>query len=444
MNQQSLSGLPPRPLCARVCGFGTLRRFLLVLCCGSSLAWGQSPTPPVEAPARDRVAQLVRQLESGQAQLEWDETFGWLPSVLQQLEISPDSQTLVFSKTSLQLTRIHPRSPRAVYFNDEVYLGYVLDGEVLELAAVDPLQGAAFYTLSQQPDQPAIKGAGSQCLTCHESHKTQQVPGFLVRSVFPKASGHPEYRLGTQPTDHRTPFIDRFGGWYVTGQHGAMRHRGNATLTTTQADSLDREAAANLAEVARIHQPDRYLRNTSDIVALMTLEHQSQFHNFVARATTETHAALQYQIEMNRLLEREPDYQSDSTQRRIRGAAEDLVRYLFFVDEYVLTSPVQGKPEFVEQFLSRAVRDDQGRSLRDLDLQTRLLKYPCSYLVYTDAFLQMPVEVRQIVLERMREILEGRDTSKPFRHLSPDQRREILEILEQTHPLFAPATETAS
>lgn len=398
--------------------------------------------PPIDyetTEPNDRVAKLIQQLESGEATLAWDDEHGWLPDLLSKLEIPSTSQSLVFSKTSLQTRKIDPTSARAVYFNEDVYLGFIRNGDFVEIAAVDPVQGAIFYKLDQgKTREPKIKRATAKCLACHQSHRTQDVPGFLTRSVYPKNSGHPEFRLGTTPTDHRTEFLSRFGGWYVTGQHGSMRHRGNVFLdpASDTPDVLDREAGANLGELPSVSDPDQYLEPTSDIVALMIMEHQTQFHNFVTQASYTTRQARHYQTEMNKIMERDPDYESESTRRRIRTAAEKLVEYTLFCDEFQLTSPVSGSPGFIEDFSRTAVRDSKGRSLKDLDLNSRLLKYPCSYLIYTDAFCSLPEEVLELVKTRMLEVLEGHDDSEKFQHLGEQDRAAILEILKTTHPVF--------
>ena len=416
--------------------------FLLLVSAGTVNAQTDINFPPIDyetTEPNDRVATLIKQLESGEKTLAWDEKHGWLPDLLSKLEIPRTSQSLVFSKTSLQTRKIRPSSARAVYFNEDVYLGFIRDGDFLEIAAVDPVQGAIFYKLDQgKSSQPKITRATAKCLACHQSHRTQDVPGFLVRSVYPKDSGHPEFRLGTTPTDHRSEFLSRFGGWYVTGQHGSMRHRGNVVLDS-ESDGpgvLDREAGANLEELPGVSDRDQYLEPTSDIVALMIMEHQTQYHNYVTQASYTTRQALHYQTEMNKIMERDPDYQLESTARRIRSAAEKLVEYTLFCGEYQLTSPVSGSAGFVEDFSRTAIRDQKGRSLKDLDLKTRLLKYPCSYLIHSEAFCSLPEEVLEVVKARMLEVLEGRDDSEKFQHLSEQDRNAILEILRATHPVF--------
>jgi hypothetical protein len=176
----------------------------------------------------------------------------------------------------------------------------------------------------------------------------------------------------------------------------------------------------------------------------MLLEHQTQMHNFVTAASYETRRALYYQASMNRALEREADYQSDSTRRRIQSAVDDLVEYLFFVDEFEFTSPVRGNSSFSEVFQRAGIRDSKGRSLRDLDLQTGLLKYPCSFLVYSKSFAALPDEAMRLVRQKMLSVLQGEETSRQFSHLTAEDRGAILEILVETHPLFREASLSAT
>ena len=200
----------------------------------------QFERPPIDyhnAPVNDAVAQLAKRLASGETKLDYQPTLGYLPAVLKELNIPVDSQSLVFSKTSLQLMRISPKHPRAIYFNDDIYVGYCDNGDVLELAATDKQQGAIFYTISQKEvASPKIVRDRGNCLACHASSRTQNVPGYLVRSVFPDASGQPRYGNGTYLTDHTSEFPKRWGGWYVTGTHGSMRHMGNTNYLNGTTD----------------------------------------------------------------------------------------------------------------------------------------------------------------------------------------------------------------
>jgi hypothetical protein len=405
--------------------------------CGfSQMEYERPPIDYLNTEVHDPVAQLASRIESGQAELVYEPQFGYLRSVLQSLDISVHSQTLVFSKTSLQLHRISPRQPRALYFNDNVYVGYCQRGDVLELAATDANQGATFYTLSQtEESKPRFVRDSGACLSCHASNRTQRVPGYLVRSVLVDAAGHPKLGSGSFTTDHTSEFKDRWGGWYVTGHHGEMRHMGN-TICGTDETEFDRDAGANVEALADRFRTSNYLTPHSDIVALMVLEHQTQMHNAIAAANYETRAALHQSFEMNGLLDRPADHVSESATRRIDASADRVLRYLLFCDEFQLTDRVTGSTPFSQEFTALGNRDSQGRSLREFDLQRRLFKYPCSYLIYSDAFRGLPDLVRQQILSRLLAILDGRDSSPEFAHLSDDTRRDILEILRDTMPEF--------
>ena len=429
MNLQTLPAFTMRILTVAALVLATTSRL------AAQLEFENEPINYHTTPTTDRIALLIDAIEKGEKKLTWDETHGWLPSMLEQLDVPRSSQTLVFSKTSLQLSKISTHRPRALYYNDDTYVGWVQRGDVVELGAVDPVQGTIFYTLKQTNHQPPdIRRDRGNCLVCHASTRTKGVPGLLVRSVFPAENGQPHFGLGTITTDHTTPFDQRFGGWYVTGNHGAMRHRGNAIADDSVDDPIDPEPGANLSKLDHLIRVQPYLEPGSDLVSLMLLEYQSQMHNVITRASYESRRALHYDSVMNAALDREPDFRSDVTQRRISSEGDRLLRYLFYCDEYALKGPVEGTSAFVEDFQKRGPRDKQGRSLRDFDLKTRMFRYPLSYLIYSEAFDVLPVAVRSYVEARMAEILAGKDESEEFAHLSEADRRAISEILRDTRP----------
>ena len=118
------------------------------------------------------------------SQLPNDAERGYLPSLLRALDVPASSQTLVFSKTSLQLDRIAPWSPRALYFNDNVYLGWVQGGPIMELASVDPKLGTVFYTIGQDPSgAPRFEREGHTCLVCHDSSSVTGAAGRVGAMV---------------------------------------------------------------------------------------------------------------------------------------------------------------------------------------------------------------------------------------------------------------------
>ncbi len=389
----------------------------------------------------DPVAELSRQIEKKVVHLEFDERHGWLPSLLERLEISPDSQLLVFSKTSMQVNKISPRRPRAIYFNDDVYVGWVQHGNI-EIAATDPQKGAVFYSVEQQSASLRIVADNGGCLTCHATHRTQGVPGYLVRSVFCDFNGWPRTGTRTYISDQTTQFHKRYGGWYVTGSHGDMRHMGNVIAADrSQPEFVDRQAGANRLQLDGILDTTDYLTGHSDLVALMILEHQSQMHNLMAVANFQTRIA---EAEVATLRQNPiatgTGLANTAAAQRIDATVERLLRYLLFADEQRLTCPVAGSSGFADWFQARAAvekqLDSHGRSLRDLDLVTRIFKYPCSYLIYSPAFDGLPSSVLERIQVRLSAILNAPAAPEGYEHLSDQDRRQIWEILRDTKPDF--------
>ena len=385
-----------------------------------------------KAPAEDAIARLQRRIDAGEVKLQADDNFGYLRSVLRALAVPESSQVLVFSKTSFQAPRIAPRTPRALYFNDQVSVGFVRTGDVLEFASLDPKLGVVFYTLDQEPTARPRFDRRDTCLQCHQSGGTLGVPGLVVRSVFPDSTGMPLFHAGTFVTDHRSPLKERWGGWYVTGTHGSQSHMGNAVVEDrNQPDRLQSEGAQNLCDLHTKIDTGAYLTPHSDIVSLMTLEHQTQMVNLLVRVGWEARLALHDSAAINKALGR-PDEVSESSTHRINSAAEELVDYLLFSGETRLTAEIKGTSDFAKEFSKAGPKDSQGRSLREFDLRTRMFRYPCSYMIYSEAFDKMPGAVKDRIYRRMWEVLSGKDTSAPFAHLSPADRKAIYEILRAT------------
>ena len=382
----------------------------------------------------NRVEELKAAIESGQRTLQKTPEFGYLPDLLKALEVPVESQTLVFSKTSLQMRRISPRTPRAIYFNDDVYVGFCQSGDVLEISAVDPKLGTVFYSVDQHsPDQPAIQRQTESCLVCHSSSRMEGVPGHIIRSLYVDAGGQPLLSAGSRTVDHTTPVKDRWGGWYVTGTHGAQKHLGNLVIRGRDVEEpVDNSEGQNVTDLKFRVNPDRYLSAHSDIVALMVLEHQALVHNRLTKASFETRQALAYDEMMRKMLDKPEGELLESTVRRIQSVSERLVEALLFVNEAKLTEPLKGTSGYAEQFATQGPKDDQGRSLRDLDMSTRMLKYPCSYLIYSEAFEQLPTAAKDCVLQKLWDVVSGTDVSEKYSHLSQDDRRAIREILLQT------------
>lgn len=383
----------------------------------------------------DAVARLQQQINNGEIKLEYSEKNGYLESLLKVLQVPASSQGLVFSKTSFQLHRISPNNPRAIYFNDKVYVGWVRGGDLLEVATVDPQLGGVFYMLEQTKTAKPRFVRNDECLQCHSSNATRNVPGFMVRSVYPDERGYPIAPLGSHITNHTSPLIERWGGWYVTGTHGEARHAGNLLFNeSSNPERPEQLTGANLTSLDRKFTPTSYLSAHSDIVALMVLEHQTQMHNLITRLNYETRLALHNQQVMDEALQRKGDELSDSTRRRIERAADDLLRYMLFVGEARWQSPVSGTTTFAKDFAAAGQRDKQGHSLRDLDLQRKLFRYPCSYLIYSEAFDALPKPALDYLYRQLWLALTGQTTDKDLLALPPEERNSVLEILRATKP----------
>ncbi len=389
--------------------------------------YGSVPTNEITA--------LQQRLNAGAVHLQFSRKNGYLSSVLQNLKIPISTQTLVFSKTSFQHDLISPRTPRALYFNERTYIGWVQNGSVLEVATQDPKLGTVFYTLNQQPDgNPKFERKTDECLECHDSNGTAGVPGLLMRSVYADYSGQPIFSLGSYTTTDQSPLSERWGGWYVTGMHGSQLHMGNQSVINADPSlPLDLRQGANLATLKGKVNTAAYLAKTSDIGALMVIAHQVHMHNLITKAGYETRRALRYNEVMNQALTRPAGTVSESTRHRIEGAGESLVQGMFFVKEEPLKSKIIG----TSGFQPSSPKDDTGRSLADLDLSKRLFKYPCSFLIYSLEFDALPDIMKNYIYRRMHEILYEKDASSAFLQLSPSDRRNILHILNNTKPDFA-------
>ena len=364
------------------------------------------------------VRRLSDAVGAGQAPLAFEnESRGYLQAVLKALDIGTDSQVLVFSETSKQARYIAPSHPRAVYFNDTVAVGWVPGAEVLEVAAHDAEQGVSFYALTQKPAARPQLTREIGCLLCHLTWDTLAVPGFTTLSTFPMSDDPNAYAQGVV-VDHRTPLAERWGGWYVTGRLVPSRHLGNLPVIRPEAElSRPASAAPRLESVAsKLAAPEIYPSATSDVAALMVFNHQTHAANLLTWVGWETRVALAEHKPLD----------------RVDDAVRDLVDYFLFVDEAPVVSPIAGTSGFAEAFAARGPRDPQGRSLRQLDLRTRLMRFPCSYMIYSPAFDALPPVARDKVYARLWRVLSGQDPDRRYAKLSAADRRAVVEILRAT------------
>jgi hypothetical protein len=408
---------------------GLVRALSAALICGAA-GFGPSEAAAQERAGRGRnssrhvVAELQERLDAGEAKLERGEQ-GYLRSLLRELGVPESSQMLVYSKTSLQRDHITPQTPRAIYFGDDVMIGYIPDAPMIEIAAAEG-SGTAFFTIDQAGagDRPTLERQGLTCVGCHSTSATRGVTGLLVRSLSVDGGGRLLLDQPTYRTEHSSPLAERWGGWYVTGASGRQEHLGNRIgpppgAAAAAVDESDEETVEPAALVLNEHvAADRYPHVHSDIVALMVFEHQVGMFNRLARAGTG-----------GRRGQRD---QADSARKRFEAAGDEVVKHLLFTDEVPLADRVAGSSTFAQDFAARGPRDSQGRSLRDFDLTTRMFRYPCSYLIYSRTFDALPGDMKEYIYQRLWDSLAGPQADQLTPHLSAEDRQAIVEILRET------------
>ncbi|MFM7186751.1 MAG: hypothetical protein ACKO14_02940 [Armatimonadota bacterium] len=381
----------------------------------------------------NKVERLAAAIRAGKNPLSYDARFGYLPSLLRTLGINTSTQSMVFSKTSLQIAHITPSNPRALYFSDDIYIGYIPGSDIVEVSVADPVLGGVFYTFKNQGSgAPTFNRHTYECLQCHDGALTNGVPGHTVRSVHPYPDGQVDFSSGTHIVSDTTPHSERFGGWWVTGKHLALNHEGNAFVRGS--GGMDNPLRANRTPeklpVGMINLKD-YIAGTSDVVAQLILQHQTVVHNRITAVTYGTTLALADDASIGEALGNKPGELLGSTLSRIRNSCDTLLDTLFFVDEAPLPAPIDGDKRTIIDFVKQGPRDPNLQTLRQLDLRTRLFRYRLSFLVHSAGFKQMPIQARSYCWIRIKAALASA-TDPLTGKLEPSERKTIHEILVAT------------
>jgi len=281
----------------------------------------------------------------------------------------------------------------------------------------DARQGVVFYVMNQKVARPQFVRQTS-CTMCHETQLG--VPGMVLQSVPTATDGTPLFRLGDWPASDATPYANRWGGWYVTGQHAPFAHMGNQFIADPRNAGTLAPAQAPSAAVSKLDAS--YLSNTSDIVALLVFEHQAETINWLTRVGWHARIAA-------------AEGQSpEKIAVTIQPTVNALVDALLFTGEVPLPTKIASANGFAETFVTQGPKDKAGRSLRDFDLERRVFRYPLSYLVYSPAFDALPPAARAQVYTRLWNVLSGERKDGRYTHLTPPLRRAIVEILRDTKP----------
>jgi hypothetical protein len=209
----------------------------------------------------------------------------------------------------------------------------------------------------------------------------------------------------------------------VTGSTGSAQHLGNDVA------ALAGGARRDLASVEGLFDADGYRALTSDVVAHLVFTHQVGMANLLTRAGWQARAA---DPALHPPFTSTPEEDARIVMM-MSGIASEVVDYLLFIDEAALTDPVRGQSGFAERFSRSGPRDERGRSLYDLDLNRRLMKYPCSYLIYSPAFDALPRGAKDPIYRRLWQVLSGEERDARYQSaLSLADRRAIVEILRDT------------
>lgn len=396
-------------------------------------SYEQPPVNYSSTQPRDAVAQLQARVVAGE--LTWAGNGREIvQQLLRELHVPAESQLLVFSKTSFQRHSISPKHPRALYFSDTAYVGWV-PGGLIEVATIDPQLGPVFYSFDPNAMKPGFV-RDSACLTCHGGVFVRGIPAVFVRSIFTDEAGEPLFRFGSEVVDARTPFINRWGGWYVTGKHGSALHRGNVSARDARGRlDVNFKRGANQTELSSRFASKQYLADGSDIVALLVFEHQTGMQNTLTRAMLDCRRMLAYQrnlqMELKEAVTEEPAY--DSVKHVFEGAAQDIVDDLLFKGEAKLPAGLEGNIKFQKVFCASAPRSALGRSLKDLQLTDHLFRYRCSYLIYSEMFQALPGELKRRVFVKLIRALQPKDADPQYSYLGDEERQAISTILLETH-----------
>ena len=406
-----------------------MRRWLLILTLvQSALAdtdvWDLPPLRYSDSQPNNALSKLAADLASGARKIEGATGLDRLRFVLKALRVREESQVLVFSKTSFQNPLIHPQNPRSLYFSEDAYVGYVPGGSI-EAIVQDPLLGPVFYIIdANHSGGLKIERDLSNCISCHGTSNTENAPGMQVRSVFSDQDGRPLLAMGTTQVNHETPLSERWGSYYVTGR-SSLPHLGNRTYIE---DAVAEPKPSDLRDLTGTLDVSKYLRPTSDIVALLVLEHQCRIHNLLNAATLQYRRAAY----LTRALDPQSDPDVGSAGRVADGMAHRIVECLFFKDEADPGEGIEGGEEFQKMFEARYPRTRAGDSLADFQLNERIFKRRCSFMIYSSAFHNLPARVKSAVFGKMQAILSGDDPA--YAWLKAPERKQVAAILAETLP----------
>lgn len=369
---------------------------------------------------RDPFSKFVKKIEKGDIELNFNSEKEYLLSLFEELNISPFSQLLVYSTTSLQLSRISPSNPRAIYFNDDIYLGYVPGGQV-ELIGIDPELGAIPYIfnlpIKDDLKHPSIYRS-KRCMKCHASEETKGVPGLLLSSVIPGPGGGTIDAFRRGIFGHSVPYEERFGGWHISGDHPFSNSWAN--YTGIMQDGI----------IKKIPNPpgkyfswNKYPTQQSDAIPHLILEHQVGFSNLCISITYRLRQINNQGSNKNA---------TDEYSKIIKNETDKLLSYILFQKEAKLPkNRLSLDSQFIEDFKNNRNSTAQSKLLRELNLKDRLFQLRCSYMIFSNSFQGLPSEIKKQLLEKLRFILlcDKKNLPEEYSYFNDEERLKIHSIL---------------
>ncbi len=370
-------------------------------------------------PLNDPFSKLIPDFKSGKIKLNTQNQLSFVTSLLKALNIPASSQMLVFSTTSLQLSKISPRNPRALYFTEDLYLGYIPGGKI-EIISIDPQLGGIFYIFEiprgEKTPQPQ---RAKRCMNCHADTDTRHVPGLVIKSVIPGPNGGSLNSFRREQTGHQIPLEDRFGGWHLTDADPIKKHWGNLIGQLSPA-GLKKQ----IILPGQLFDFNNYPNDRSDLLPQLLHEHQVGFINRVVEA------GYKYRS----YLHTDKSQLSPAHAKEIEQITSDLTRYLLFADEAKLPPGINGDPQFKQDFRAKRQTLASGESLKDLDLGRHLFKYRCSYMIYSNAFQGLPKKFKQQIYQKLDQALNTQNPAPDYSYLPSAEKRIIKKLLQNTLP----------
>jgi len=381
----------------------------------------------LELSPQDPFSSFKIRLENGEIKLNFDSEIKYLESLLSELSISPSSQLLVYSTTSLQLSRISPYNPRAIYFTDDIYIGYVPGGQI-EVIGIDPQLGAIPYIFnlpkSDDLKHPTIYRS-KRCMKCHASHEIGGAPGLLVSSVVAGPGGGTIDRFRKQDFGHGVSFNQRFGGWHITGEHPFNKSWANQTGMM-----INNEVHKVANPPGKYFSWNKYLTNESHIVPHLIFEHQIGFINRCISTT--------YRFRELQLRSEQPHFRQHEN-KFIESETNSLLSYILFQNEAQLPpNQITKETKFIVDFEKTEKSNLGSTQLRKLNLKNRLFENRCSYMIFSSSFRGLPGVIKKSLFHKLKVVLSAKQSELPseYSYLKEDERVKILSILSQSFQGF--------